>query len=171
MVKMVNGPYVQMLSKPYLYGFAVPHNSGKSSSKCICKKEEPEMAGHKSEMSPAVSHFHCGVWPSCWQKGLPMLIWHQGDIIDSTYRFLEFSNIHPYLLKDNCPLVNKVKQARLICCTEKNKIILNPMGTGGFLCEFKMHIFHFEMEILRILARLILRVLKPQSLRTGAPVK
>lgn len=45
------------------------------------------------------------------------------------------------------------------------------MGPGGFLCEFKMCIFHFEMEILRILARLILRILTPQPLKTGAPVK
>lgn len=45
------------------------------------------------------------------------------------------------------------------------------MGTGGFLCEFKMCIFHFEMEIPRILTGLILRVIISQPSRTGAAVK
>lgn len=45
------------------------------------------------------------------------------------------------------------------------------MGTGGFLCELKMRICHFKMEILRILTQLILRVITPQPSRTGAAVK
>lgn len=122
------------------------------------------MAAQKSEMSPAVTLFHWEAWPSCWQKGYAHLTprWHHG----LNYRFLEFSNIHPYLSEDNFK-----QQARWICCTGQNKVILNAMGTGGFLPEFKMCIFHFEMEILRILTQLILRVITPQPSRTGAAVK
>lgn len=45
MVKMLHGPYVQTLS--HTCGFAAAQIAN-SSSKCICKKEDPEMAGQKS---------------------------------------------------------------------------------------------------------------------------
>lgn len=62
-------------------------------------------------------------------------------------------------------------QARLICCRGKNEIILNPMGARSFLPEFKMCTFYFEMEILRILTQLILRVITPEPSRTVAAVE